>query len=169
MAPTRRSGSALLETMIAMTIVTIFLSGLHLTNSQVMSQVRGSLESSAALRVLGGRAEQVRAATWSEINDPAFLQTTLLAGAPDCGDALGNFVENIQLTAYLAPVGTVQPIQLARTADGTVLVTSPGDGTMPGQPSVRVDLTASWTGKGGRARTRQVSLIVAQGGLVGRN
>ena len=152
-----------------MAVVAVFLSGLHLTNSQVISQVRASLESSAALRILTGRTERVRAATWSQLTDPAFLQTTLLAEAPDCGEALGSLVENLEITAHLAPPATVEPIRLTRAANGAVVVVDPGDGAMPNQPSVRVDLTTLWTGKGGRARTRQVSLVIAQGGLTGRN
>ena len=165
----RRAGSTLLETIVAMTVVTIFLSGLHLTNSQVMAQVRASVESSAALRVLTGRTERVRAATWSQITDPTFLQSTLLAVTPDSDGELGNLIENLEVTAPLAPTGSVQPIMLTRSDDGSVVVVYPGDGTMANQPSVRVDLTALWTGKGGRSRTRQVSLIIAQGGLIGRN
>ena len=152
-----------------MTIVTLFLSGLHLTNSQVVSQVQASLESSAALRVLTGRTERVRATTWSQLTDPTFLRTTLLAETPDYGGALGNLIENFEITAHLAPAGTVPPILLTRAANGTVAIVNPGDGTMPEQPSVRVNITAAWTGKGGRARTRQVSCMVAPGGLLGRN
>ena len=159
-----RDGGALLETIIAMVIVAIFLSGLHLTNSQVMSQVRGSLESGAALRLLSGRREQVRASTWTQMTDVNFLQTTLLAEEPDSCAELGSVVETIELNAPLVP-----PVTLSRLPSGTVQVVNAGDGTMKDQLSVRVELTASWTGKGGHAHTRQVSLIVAQGGLLGRN
>ena len=158
-----------METIIAMTIVAIFLSGLHLTNSQVMSQVRASLESVAALRDLSGRTEQVRSATWTEITDPNFLRTTLLSTAPDSGPELGGLVENIDVIAHLASPGTVDPIVVTRQANGTATVVNAGGSAMGTQPSVRVNLTAAWTGKGGRQRTRQVSLIVAQGGLLGRN
>ena len=168
-AAVRRGGGALLETIISMTIVAMFLSGLHLTNSQVMSQVRASLESVGALRDLSGRTEQVRASTWSEITDPNYLRNTLFAVAPDSGGELGGLIENIDVIAHLAPTGTVAPIVVTRLANGTVSVVNAGGSAMADQPSVRVDLTASWTGKGGRARTRQVSLIVAQGGLIGRN
>jgi hypothetical protein len=163
------AGGALLETIITMTITAIFLSGLHLTNSQVVAQVRASMESSAALRVLAGRTEQVRSATWSQITNASALQSTLLAGGSDSCEPLGNLVETIEINAHLAPAGTVEPIQLTRSNAGVVQIINPGDGTMLGQSSVRVDLTALWTGKGGRNRTRQVTLVLAQGGLLGRN
>ena len=159
----------MLETIIAMTIVAIFLSGLHLTNSQVMSQVRASLESVAALRDLSTRTEQVRGSTWSQITDPAYLQGTLFSTSPDGGGELGNLVETIDVTAHLAAPGTVAPIQVTRLLNGTATVVNAGGATMPDQSSVRVDLTAAWSGKGGRARTRQMSLVVAHGGFTGRN
>ena len=159
----------MLETIIAMTIVAIFLSGLHLTNSQVMSQVRASLESVAALRDLSSRSEQVRASTWSQITDPNFLQGTLLSVAPDSTGELGNLVETIEITAHLAAPGSVAPITVTRLQNGAATVVNAGGAAMPDQSSVRADLTAAWTGKGGRARTRQISLVVAQGGLIGRN
>lgn len=167
--PRREAGGALLETVISMTIVAIFLSGLHLTNSQVISQVRASLESTAANRVLTGRTERVRAATWSQITDPNFLETTLLAEAPDSGENLAGLLERIEITGPTTTGGGGQLIQLTRAGNGAVFVENAGDGSMPNQPSVRVILSALWTGKGGRARSRQVSLVITQGGLIGRN
>lgn len=164
-----QKGGALLETIIAMTIVAIFLSGLHLTNSQVMSQVRASLESVAALRDLSSRTEQVRGSTWSQITDPAYLQTTLFAVAPDSSGELGNLVETIDVSAHLAAPGTVAPITVARLQNGTATVVSAGATALPEQSSVRVELTAAWSGKGGRARSRQMTLVIAQGGQLGRN
>ncbi len=165
----QRKGGALLETIIAMTIVAIFLSGLHLTNSQVMSQVRASLESVAALRDLSSRTEQVRGSTWSQITDPNYIQSTLFAVPPDTTGELGNLVETIDVSAHLAPAGTVAAISVTRLQNGTATVVNAGGAAMPNQSSVRVDVTAAWSGKGGRARTRQMTLVVAQGGQIGRN
>ena len=165
----QRKGGALLETIIAMTIVAIFLSGLHLTNSQVMSQVRASLESVAALRDLSTRTEQVRDSTWSQITDPNYLRGTLFAVVPDSTGELGNLVETIEVSAHLAAPGTIAAITVTRAQNGAATVVNAGGATLPDQSSVRVNLTAAWSGKGGRARSRQMSLVVAQGGLIGRN
>ena len=163
-----RGGGAIIETIVAMAVAAIFLSGIHLINSQAMLNVRASLESIAATRDLTSRAEQIRAATWTQVNTPGFLQNTILSVAPDSGGDLGGLVETIDITAYLAPAGTVAPIKVRRTASGLVGVISAGDGTMVNQTSVRIVLTSDWTGKGGRARTRQATLIVGQGGILGR-
>ena len=163
-----RGGGAIIETIVAMAVAAIFLSGIHLTNSQAMLSVRASLESIAATRDLTSRAEQVRASTWTQVNTPSFLQNSVLSVAPDSGGDLGGLIETIDITAYLAPVGTVAPIKVRRAANGLVGVISAGDGTMQNQTSVRIVLTSDWTGKGGRARTRQTTLIVGQGGILGR-
>ena len=164
-----RGGGAIIETIVAMAIAAVFLSGIHLTNSQVMLNVRSSLESIAATRNLTSRTEQIRASTWSQVNDPSFLQSGVLNVAPDSSGDLGALIETIDITAYLAPAGSVLPIKVRRAANGTVSIINTGDGTMQNQTSVRIVLTADWTGKGGRARTRQATLIVGQGGILGRS
>jgi hypothetical protein len=160
------SGGAIIETMVAMAIVAMFLSGVHLTNSQVMAQARSSLESVSATRDLSGRTEQLRASTWSQVTDSAFLKDTLLAVASDAGGDLGNLVETIEVTA---PTGAAVPIKVRRNSNGAVTIVNAGDGTMHNQPSARIDVTADWTGKGGRSRKRQATLIVGQGGILGRH
>ena len=67
----------------AMGIVAIFLSGVHLTNSHVLQNVRWSLESIAATRALSGRAEQLRALTWTQMTDASYLQANALGVASD--------------------------------------------------------------------------------------
>jgi hypothetical protein len=161
-------GGAIIEAVMAMAIVAIFLSGIHLTNSHVLQNVRSSLESIAATRLLSGRGEQLRALTWTQLTDPSYLQSNTLNVAADGSGDIGNVVETINITAYLAAAGTVTPIKVRRAANGTVTVVNAGDGTMQNQSSIRVDLTANWTGKGNRPRTRQATLIVGQGGITGR-
>lgn len=165
----RSSGAALIETMIAVGITAIFLSGIHLMNAQVWSQVRASLESTAAMRDLTGRTEQVRASTWTQVTDPTYLNGTIFAVAPDAAGDLGNVVETIDITAHLAPSGTVAPIKVQRMANGTTTTVNAGDGTMAQQTSVRFDITVNWTAKNGRAHTRQVTLIAGAGGILGRS
>jgi hypothetical protein len=152
----------------AMGIVAIFLSGVHLTNSHVLQNVRWSLESIAATRTLSGRAEQLRALTWTQMTDPAYLQTNALGVASDGSGDLGNLIETIHISAHLATPGTITPITIRRTADGTVKINSAGDAALKNEPSLRVDLTVNWTGKGKRTRTRQATLVVGQGGITGR-
>ena len=151
-----------------MGLVAIFLSGIHLTNSHVLQNVRSSLESIAATRLLSARAEQLRGMTWTQITDASYLQANALdVGSAGSGD-LGNLLETIDITAYLQSPGAVAPIRVRRAANGAARVIEGGDGTMPKESSVRIDLTTTWVGKGNKMRTRQSSFIVSQGGILGR-
>jgi hypothetical protein len=162
------AGGAIIEAIVAMGVVAIFLSGIHLTNSHVLQNVRSSLESIAATRLLSGRAEQLRGMTWTQITDASYLRANALGGGSAASGDLGNVSETIDVTAYLQSPGTVAPIKVRRAANGTTSVVDGGDGTMPNESSVRIDLTATWVGKGKKTRIRQSSFIVSQGGILGR-
>jgi hypothetical protein len=78
--------------------------------------------------------------------------------------------ETIDITAY--PVPTIIPpaIKITRSNDlGTVVTVGAGNALMALQTSVRVNLTASWTAKGGAPRLRQISMIISNGGVTGRH
>ena len=165
-----RLGAALIETAMAMSIIAVFLTGMYASNARVWSLLRSSLESNAACRVLNGRAEQIRAGTWSQVTTSDFLANTVLAVAPDAGGDLGSLVETANIMAYPTPSPNPTQIRVTRTnSTGTVSVVGSGDGTMPSQTSIRVDLTAAWTSKGGASRSRQISMILSNGGVTGRH
>jgi hypothetical protein len=158
----------MLETVIAMGVMAIFLSGVFAVNSRVWSMLRSSLESNAATRVLNGRAEQLRASKWEQVTDPAHLATTILGAAPDSGEELGGLMETIHVIAYPIPAPVPAPIEVTRDSAGTVSTPQGGDGTMFLQPSVQVKISAAWTAKGGQPHLREMSMIFAQGGVTGR-
>lgn len=165
-----RLGAMLIETTMAMAVVAIFLSGQYATNSRVWGMLRSSLESNAASRVLNGRAEQIRAATWDQITSADFLNTSVLSVAPDSGGDIGSLTETIDVIAYPTPSPNPVPLRITRNNDtGTVTTVGAGDGTMNAQTSVRINLTETWTAKGGRPRMRQMSMIISHGGVTGRH
>lgn len=161
-------GATIVETIVAMAIVVLFLSGVHLMNSQVWRLLNSSLESISGTRTLNGRAEQLRSATWDQITDPSYLRDSILAVAPNSGGRIGAATESIEVTAYLAPAGTVAPIKVNRDAAGSASITATGDGTMSEQPSVQIDNAVTWTAKGGQSHTRQFRMIFTKGGISGR-
>ena len=165
-----RLGAALLEAMTAMAVVSVFLTGMYASNARVWSLLRASLEGNAASRVVNGRAEQIRASTWDQITNVTFLTDTILSVAPDSSGELGDMTETLKITAYPTPSPNPPAIQLTRDYDtGTVTTVGAGNGKMNEQTSIRVDLTTSWTAKGGAARSRQISMIVSNGGVTGRH
>ena len=156
--------------MFALVVIAVFLSAEYTASGRVWGLLRANLESNAACRVLNGRAEQIRAGTWAQLTTAAFLSGSVLSVAPDSAGELGGLTETINVIAYPTPSPNPSAITVTRNnTTGAVTTTASGDGTMPAQTSVRIDITASWTAKGGAACTRQVSLIIANGGIQGRH
>lgn len=165
-----RRGAVLLEALMAMVIVAVFLTGEYAASSRVWSLVRSSLEVNAASRVINGRTEQIRAATWTQITSADFLNASVLSVAPDASGELGALNETIDVTAYPTPSPNPPPLQITRNNDtGTVTTVGAGNGTMSAHTSVRVNITESWTAKGGKSRLKQISMIVSNGGVTGRH
>jgi hypothetical protein len=163
----RERGATILEIVVSMGVVVLFFSGIFLMNSRVLALVRGSQESTVSNRVLQDRAERLRAATWTQVTDATFYSGALLQIPPDCAGTLHNLTESISVTAHLATPGTITPITVHRNAAATVTTASSGSPQLVEEPSVRVDLTASWVAKSGRPRMRQLSMIFGEGGISG--
>lgn len=162
------SGATILEIVVAMGVVVLFFSGIFLMNSRVLALVRGCLESTASTRVLQDRAEQLRGSTWAQLTNAAHYTNEILVVPPDSAGALANLTESIRVTAHLASPGSVTPIAVHRTPAATISTTSAGDAQLIDQPSVRIDLTASWIARGGRPRMREISMVFGEGGISGR-
>jgi len=88
----------------------------------------------------------------------------------DSGGELGALVETIDVIAFPTPVTASPALQITRNNDtAAVTIVGAGDGTMTTQPSIRINLTANWTAKGGMARTRQLTMVLSYGGVTGRH
>ena len=163
-----RLGGALIETLIALSIVVTFLACNYAANSRVWALVKASLESNSINRTLNGRAEQLRASTWAQVTDATYVRDTIFASAPDAAGDASNLAETIDVIAY--PSSGIPSLQVTRNnTTGTATTVSAGDGTMPSQTGVRVNIMANWTAKGGKPHTRQISMIFSQGGVSGRH
>jgi len=160
----------LIETLMAMLVIGIFLTSQYAATSRVWGLLRASLESNAASRVLNGRAEQIRAATWTQVTSSDFFATSILSVKADSGGDLGALVETIDVIAFPTPATASPALQITRNNDtAAVTLVGAGDGTMTTQPSIRINLTANWTAKGGMARTRQLTMVLSYGGVTGRH
>lgn len=163
-------GAALIETTMALAIMAVFLTGVYAASSRVWGLLRSSLEANAGSRVLNGRAEQIRAATWDQITDANFLATSVFSVLPDSANDLGALTETINVTAYPKSDTNPSPFQITRdNYTGIVTTLQGGDGQMPSQTSIRINVTADWTAKGGQPRSKQITLIISNGGITGRH
>ncbi len=154
----------------AMLVIGIFLSAQYAATSRVWGLLRASLESNSASRVLNGRAEQIRASTWNQITSSDFLKTSVMSVVPDSAGELGVLNETIDVIAYPTPTVVPSALQITRNNDaGSSVIVGVGDGMMINQTSIRINITARWTAKGGMARTRQLTMVLSNGGVTGRH
>jgi prepilin-type N-terminal cleavage/methylation domain-containing protein len=150
----------LIEATTAMCVIAVFITGIYAANARVWSLLRASLESNSASRVLNGRAEQIRAGTWSQITTAAFHSGTVFNIPSDSAGELGALVETVNIIAYPTPSPNPAQIRLTRdNTSGVITTVGAGDGTMPTQTSIRIDLTANWTAKGGKHHRKTLKSI----------
>ncbi|MEO6751200.1 MAG: hypothetical protein ABIP85_05435 [Chthoniobacteraceae bacterium] len=160
----------MLETLIALVIAATFLACNYASNARVWALVKASLESNCINRTINGRAEQLRSATFAQLTDATYIRDTIFATAPDAAGDAGGLFETIDVIAYPMPSPSVQSLQVTRSnTTGTATAVGTGDGTMPAQQGVRVNIKANWTAKGGQAHTRQISMFFAPGGISGQH
>lgn len=160
-----RSGVALVEVMMAGAAIALFMAGLFTMNSFSAKTVRAGKETVAASNIVQERLDQLRKGTWFNVTDPAYVQT-LLGTAAGSGAPLSGLTERITINVYPAASPALTPIQVTRSANGTVTINS-SNTALQQKPMVRADITATWTGsRSGATRTRTVSTVIAQGGIV---
>ena len=88
----------------------------------------------------------------------------------DSGGELGALAETIDVIAYPTPAVNPPALRITRNNDtSAVAIVGAGDGTMVNQTSIRINITANWTAKGGMARTRQLTMVLSYGGVTGRH
>ncbi len=159
------SGVALLEVLMAGTTIALFMAGLFTMNSFSVKTVRAGRETVAASLIVQERLDQLRKGTWINVTDPAYVRT-LLSTPAGSGAALSGLTERVTLNVYPAVAPTPVPTVVRRAANGTVTIVS-SNATLSTQPTLRADVTTTWAGnRTGATRTRTVSTVIAQGGIV---
>jgi hypothetical protein len=160
-------GATILEAVLAGALIALFMAGLFEMNARNIQLLKTGKESFAATIVLEERLEQLRCGKWTEITSAAFVQT-ILAAPPSSGGQLPALSEQITITAYPPAAPPAAAITVTRSAAGAVAVAS-DNALMPKEDLVRVDLRVTWTGTPGqRTRTRELSTMIADRGLITR-
>jgi hypothetical protein len=161
--------------MIACAIVALFLAGIYDMNWRGLAMLKSGVDITSASELATNLTEQIRTATWSQITDPAYLSGTVLAKSSTVGH-LPNVVQQIDVNPYPIPSGYGSPplgaatIEVKRDASGNCSTVYAGNGTVPAQTAVQVDITLSWTSTfKSIPHTRAVRLIIAPGGALGQN
>lgn len=165
------SASTLVEAMTACAITSLFFAGLYQMNWRCLYLLKTSIDGASTSQALLNLAEQFRTSNWTEITDPNYISSTILPSASDFGH-LRKVTETVDVQPYSSSgaVASQSSIQVVRNPDGSIAITTQGDGTLKSKSAVRVDLTLSWTTALNRTpHTRVISLVVSPSGMLGLN
>lgn len=166
----RLGGFSLVDVMGAVLIVGLAFAGVFAANSRALSMVKSAKQAAVASKCLQQRIEQIRNYNWTQVTDAEAMQD--LYGTPPLPSIeLPGFAEQVQISSYTPPIppaaapAPVAPFLLiTRATNGTVALVSDND-TLVSLPEVRVDVRITWPGPNGTTRTRETSVIVANGGI----
>jgi uncharacterized protein (TIGR02598 family) len=155
-------GFTLIETTVAASIAAMFLSSLFTMNMATMDTIRCAKESILASQVLQQRMESLRIANWHEVTDANWLRDNLLNTDITGSTQLKNLVETLILVPYGS--SSTGNTQLTR-GDGTATVVNQNSGLLA-ENAIKVIWTVSYIGApNGRAASRQMVAILADGGV----
>ena len=153
--------------MLGPALASLGVAGLCVANAQCIRIARAHREIVTADHCLQQRADQFRAANWTQITDPIGLGTLMAAPLVN-DDALSNHAENVTVTPYPAVSPAVAPISVTRDPTGATMSNSqpPAGFILRNVAAVRIDLQETWSSNNGRPRSRQSSTVIAFGGLL---
>jgi type II secretory pathway pseudopilin PulG len=166
----RRSKSSaafgLPETIIAMAIAALAMSGAMAINSHQLRLVKSTREASAASHALQERIEQVRTATWKQITDPIYVSQTLFSSLPRSIAPLDGYRETITITPWpeTSALGPSPLLCVEKTPKQSAQIISAGSG-IGNARLVKVDIQIKWGGNGNRERSRELTTILSNGGI----
>jgi len=157
-----RSGSTLVEAMMAAAVSALFLGSLFAMNTSSMSTIKMAREAAAASQVLQQRIESMRIANWHQITDANWIKANLLNS-----DAAGTVdLKSVTETLTLSPYGSGNVGNTVLTRNGNSVVIARQNTSLLLENAVLVNWTINYTGSpNDRATTRQTVAILAKGGV----
>jgi Tfp pilus assembly protein PilV len=158
----KESGFTITEAIVATVIFAITFLGLFALNTRILHSLRATKETAAASQGLQERMEFVRRAPWSGITDETYISTAVLSFTTVSAANLPNLTERIIINSW--PTASGSPLQLTRSAAGTVTVDS-SNSALVNQKAIQVLIRYTWTGSPGRIRVREAVAIVGKAGI----
>ena len=158
-----RSGFSLVEAVVSMAIGSMAVGGAMLLNAHQLRLVKSTRESSAAIQTIQERIEDLRNANWKQITDPAYLSGTYFTKFPKSVAPLDRYWEKITVSAWPDPsVCNKLIVEKSQRTSALVLLSGAG---LADRSLARVDVQLTWVGKDRRARTREMSTVISNGGI----
>lgn len=165
----RIDGITLIEVLVAASIAAIGFAGTWVGLGQCIQIADAHRETIGATQCLMQRVEQLRSAGWGSITTASGIENQVLNIPLSNADSLPNLQEQITVYPYPTLVPAPTPIVVTRNTAGVEqIVSQPPQGfDLRGILAVRADLQLTWQSHlGGRQRVRQISTVVALGGLL---
>jgi Tfp pilus assembly protein PilV len=165
-------GFTFIDVLTAVLVIGLAFGGVFAANTRAMGLLKSAKQAAVASKCLQQRIEQLRNYNWAQVTDSAALQD-LYNTPPLPSVELPGFTEQITVSSFTAPAfgatsGTPeasgQLLQITRDVNGAVGLLS-DNVDLVNQPMIRIDVQIQWPGTGGIQRTRQTSVIIANGGL----
>lgn len=148
------AGFTILETAVASALLVLFLTSLFALNSTVMRMLRSAGETAAASQEAQARVEQVRLATWPQITSSAWVRDTLLTKMTTDAVTSNDLPGMSERIEGWRSGATAPAYAVTRNANGTVTATADAD--LSAENVVFIHVVISWTGWGGRTRSREL-------------
>ena len=158
----RVAGFSIVETVIALGVGGLALSGSMVINSQQLRMVKSTRDSSAASHSMQERVEQLRIANWVDITDPLYLSDTLFATNPKSVAPLDSYRERITVQAWPDPA-VCEPLVVEKTNKAAPRIVLSGTG-LADERLAKVDVRIEWVASG-RTRVRELTTIISNGGI----
>ena len=153
----------MIEVSVATAMVALFIAGLMMMNSNLLTLLRGAQENVSASQFLQERVEQMRIANWLQITDATYLAEDLVTTAAASAAGLKSPTETITVSAYPARAG-VAKAEVIRGPAGIRTVSS--NPSLKDERMVRVDIRVVWRGTPrNRERVRMTTALLAKGGI----
>ncbi len=156
-------GFSIVEICIAILIASIFGAAAFATNSQLLIGLRSQKETTAATLTLQQRMESFRATAFSNIADRDYVKDNILKVPTGSEAPLGQLTEVLTIGVY-PPDGSVNTV-IRRTPSKPNGENVSENRNLGDAKLLRVDITESWVGANGRARTRQLSSLFGIGNI----
>jgi hypothetical protein len=154
----KEAGFTLADTVIAAGVAVAALAGFYASTQQAGRVLRMGKEVAAATEMLQERIEALRyAPPWGNVTTAAGI-STVAAAATGISANFRNVTETFTVQGY--PSGST--LTVTRSPSGTF---SNNGVDLSATTCVKVTVKATWTGVGNVKRTRQLSTIIAKGGI----
>ena len=148
----------MVEVVVAMGVAAVALLGLYTSEQQAARIARGGRAAASASEMLQERIEAFRyAPPWTNVTTASGI-ASVAAGAPAIAASFPYTSETFTVQEY--PSGS--QLIVTRSSSGTF--TNNGV-DLSSTRCVKLTVTTTWSAPGGVSRTRQVSTIIAKGGI----